>query len=331
MGINEMAGAARLSNLPLTSEGSDKILPALLSARKAIGKAVKNAENPDIGSVYADYTRCMETVEPPLLDVGIIIEFFPQSYVKEGLVEVLCRLTHAESGQFRQAVLSAATTGDAWDVGSATTYLKRYTVSALTGLKTEDDDGARATNGVRNNAGTGSSDRNATRGPSAKSDASKKPATDNQRKLITDLAKEKGVEVNEEVFSDTKRASAYIDELKAIRNPVTITEVKDGAVVAQTTNGEVESPKSDAAAEPTVAADPVKAEAPTAEAPKEAVAEVEPSKTFTALKAKWKSAPKSESDAQSRATWVKGQDKAGKFNPGEAEKLIADCCTFNKA
>lgn len=335
MGMNDLSAVAgaRLSDLPLTSEQSDKILPALFAARKAIKKAYKNAENGDIGSVYADFNACMDACEPALMDNNIIIEFFPRSHVKEGVLEVMCQLTHADSGQFRRAVLACQTSMDPQSVGSATTYLERYTLKAINGLKTEDDDGNLATRNVKGRVGV---DHGKGSKASAKSDEKSytpKPATDNQMKLIKELATEKGVEIPDEVVADSKKASAFIDELKAMKNPVTVT------VVGETPESP-EPPASATASEPEVAASSTAAADAPASPPAAEATQTQPevpaikaplanpSPSYTKLATQWKEAPASKDKADSRSRFVKQQAKAGKLTDAERDRLLEDCCNF---
>lgn len=70
---------------------------------------------------------------------------------QNGLISVTCRITHKQ-GHFEETTISApadksGSKNDIQSIGSTITYLERYTLLALTGLATvdQDDDGATAT------------------------------------------------------------------------------------------------------------------------------------------------------------------------------------------
>lgn len=321
MGMNEnvVVTGTKLSDLPLTSEQSDKMLPALFTARKTIKKAAKNAENPDVGSVYADFNACMDAVEAPLMEQSIMVEFFPRSHVKDGILEVMCQITH-ESGQFRRAVLACSTAMDPQSVGSATTYLKRYTLSALTGLKTEDDDGNTATRNTKGRVGV---DHGKASGKAKTEDKAytPRPATESQQKYLKELAAEKGAEIPDGVLGDSKKASAFIDELKGMKNPVSVTVVSDTPAEPATTTAP-------ALAE-VVEEAPAPASEPEVEAPKAKAAIANPSAAYTKLSTQWAAPAASKEKAESRVQFVKRQAKGGTLTEEEVARLLQDCCQFN--
>jgi hypothetical protein len=122
-----------------TSESIDKIAPALLAAQKEIGNATKNAKNPHFRNNYADLGAVIEAVKEPLNKAGIaIIQSLSEG--ADGL-HLTTRLLHT-SGQFiEDTAFTPLPKADPQGVGSATTYLRRYSLAAILCITQEDDDG----------------------------------------------------------------------------------------------------------------------------------------------------------------------------------------------
>lgn len=122
-----------------TSESIDKIAPALLAAQKEIGNATKNATNPHFRNNYADLGAVIEAVKEPLNKAGIaIIQSLSEG--ADGL-HLTTRLLHT-SGQFiEDTAFTPLPKADPQGVGSATTYLRRYSLAAILCITQEDDDG----------------------------------------------------------------------------------------------------------------------------------------------------------------------------------------------
>jgi hypothetical protein len=126
----------------MTSEKIDLIAPALLAAQKEIGNATKNAKNPHFKNNYADLGAVIDAVKEPLNKNGIVI-LQTLSHGLDGL-HLTTRLLHT-SGQFIQDTASTPLPkNDPQGVGSATTYLRRYCLSAITCITNQDDDGVAA-------------------------------------------------------------------------------------------------------------------------------------------------------------------------------------------
>jgi len=129
------------------SESIDKIAPALLKAQKRIGAAKKGADNPFFKSKYADLGSVMEVCKEILNEEGIIVIQAPSTTIDAtGLTENLmtCTFMH-ESGQFVEGSMKLLVPkGNMQDLGSATTYARRYTLQSMAFINSEDDDGNRA-------------------------------------------------------------------------------------------------------------------------------------------------------------------------------------------
>lgn len=122
-----------------TSEKIDLISKALVSAQKEICSAVKGSKNPYFKSNYADFTAVVEAVKEPLNKQGIA---FMQLVNSNGHDFVETILLH-ESGQYisTETAIYCAKPNDPQAFGSGITYTKRYSLQAILGLPTADDDG----------------------------------------------------------------------------------------------------------------------------------------------------------------------------------------------
>ena len=117
-----------------------EINKALLKAQSNFEGAKKGSVNPQFRSRYADLTSVVEAVAKPLNDAGITFRW-DVTREEHGWI-VTCYLTHAESGE---AVYCSwpviASKQDAQGFASGSTYARRYSLLAVTGIPTEDDDG----------------------------------------------------------------------------------------------------------------------------------------------------------------------------------------------
>lgn len=138
----------------LASEHLDKLATALAAAQKAFEPLTKNREvevRGDKGSYtfsYATFDSIVEAIRGPLADNGLS---FVQSLANDqGSVSCETRLLHA-SGQWLQisvpVVMPQGARNGAQAMGSAITYAKRYALTALLGIVSEEDDDANAADG----------------------------------------------------------------------------------------------------------------------------------------------------------------------------------------
>lgn len=125
-----------------TSESIKELATALAKAQAEIENANKNSRNDHFKNRYADLAEVLNTVRPVLSKHGLSVAQFPS--LADGMVSVETIMMHT-SGEWISGIASAPLSKlDAQGVGSATTYLRRYSLAALAGVAQEDDDGSGA-------------------------------------------------------------------------------------------------------------------------------------------------------------------------------------------
>lgn len=119
-----------------------ELAKALAAAQSELEPAKRESMNPAFRSRYADLAACFEAVRAPLARHGLAVT---QLLGGDGEHVTLTTMLLHVSGEFIGSTATVRLTKlDATAVGSATTYLRRYGLSAAVGLSTEDDDGAAA-------------------------------------------------------------------------------------------------------------------------------------------------------------------------------------------
>lgn len=117
-----------------------KIAKALLAAQMEISRVIKESENPFFKSKYADLSAVISHVKPILNKHKLLFIQAPAPATYEGYAALITTLMH-EDGDF---VSSTAETPlsklDPQGYGSAITYLRRYSLAAMTGLMIDGDD-----------------------------------------------------------------------------------------------------------------------------------------------------------------------------------------------
>lgn len=127
-----------------TSASTKKLDAALAKAQGEFAGATKDALNPHFKSKYADLSAVWDVIRGPLSKHGLAISQWPV-HSDDNRMHLVTRL--ACSGEWIMATYSSpvgAQTAQA--MGSAITYAKRYTLMAILGIPSEDDDGEAASN-----------------------------------------------------------------------------------------------------------------------------------------------------------------------------------------
>ena len=120
------------------SESIVELTKALVSSQLEIENASKNSVNPHYKSKYADLAEILKEVRPVFAKHGIAVTQWLSC--ENGVASVTTVISHG-SGEFMACKASAPLQKqDAQGVGSATTYLRRYSLAAIAGITQEDDD-----------------------------------------------------------------------------------------------------------------------------------------------------------------------------------------------
>jgi hypothetical protein len=120
------------------SDSIKELATALALAQGTIENASKNATNPAFKSKYADLAEIINTVRPVFSEHGLSVVQFPS--FDAGVASVETVVMH-KSGEWMSGIASAPITKqDAQGVGSAITYLRRYSLAAVAGIAQEDED-----------------------------------------------------------------------------------------------------------------------------------------------------------------------------------------------
>lgn len=117
---------------------------ALIQVQKQLVPATKDAINPYTRSRYATLNAIMESCREALLNNGIWLTQITVP-ADPGFIGLLTKLTHAETGQYQAALtILPLQKPDCQAAGSAITYARRYALTAMLGMVTEDDDDGEA-------------------------------------------------------------------------------------------------------------------------------------------------------------------------------------------
>jgi len=119
--------------------GMGKLFEALSKAQHSMGNAKKSKENPFFRSSYADLAAVWDACREALTANGLsVVQTMEDG--ESGLF-LVTTLGHS-SGQYMASRMAIKPTKqDPQGVGSALTYARRYALSAIVGVATEDDDG----------------------------------------------------------------------------------------------------------------------------------------------------------------------------------------------
>ena len=120
-----------------TSEQISELAAALAAAQGMMDNAVMNRVNPHFKSKYADLAAIFDAARKPLSANGLAIV----QTIGDGVLHT--RLLHT-SGQWIASEHPLPMSGRPQEIGSALTYARRYSLSALIGIAADEDDDANA-------------------------------------------------------------------------------------------------------------------------------------------------------------------------------------------
>lgn len=133
------------------SEKHDQIAPALAKVQALIEPVLKDAQNPHLKNRYATLGAITEYLRPLLAahNLFLLQGMEPPALAGSTVVGMVTRIVHVSGQWVESRVYSpmADASGKPANVqiaGSIITYLRRYGLSAIFALTTEDDDGQAA-------------------------------------------------------------------------------------------------------------------------------------------------------------------------------------------
>jgi hypothetical protein len=127
-----------------TSEQINDIAAALAKAQGEMKNATLNKVNPHFKSKYADLAGIRDAVVPVLSRHGIAVVQtlgFLEGYTGQ---TVTTRLVHSSGQWIESACGCGVNVADMQKMGSAITYARRYSLSAICGIAADEDDDANA-------------------------------------------------------------------------------------------------------------------------------------------------------------------------------------------
>ncbi|HXG71306.1 MAG TPA: ERF family protein [Gemmatimonadaceae bacterium] len=127
-----------------TSEQINDIATALAGAQSEIQNVTKDAKNPHFKSDYATLDAITDMVRPAFAKHGLAVVQIP-TYA-EGVVTVQTLVTHSSGQWIKGETSSPISKADPQGIGSACTYLRRYSLAAIAALAQTDDDGNASSN-----------------------------------------------------------------------------------------------------------------------------------------------------------------------------------------
>lgn len=136
-----------------TSQNIADLAAALAKAQGQIEGARKDSANPHFKSKYADLASVWDACRSALADNGLSVVQAPGPCAS-GQLEMTTMLLHSSGQWIKETLTIPLQKVDAQGYGSATTYARRYSLSAMVGVAPDDDDGNAASkpNGASNEA-----------------------------------------------------------------------------------------------------------------------------------------------------------------------------------
>lgn len=187
------------------SDQLDQLYSALAKAQQEMETALTDSNNPFFKSKYADLTSIVKASRPYLTKNGLSVI---QRVMTDdsGNMYLYTRLAHM-SGQWIESKMPInPTKTDIQAIGSYITYLKRYNLSAIVGVATDD---------ANDDDGENAMDRN--KKMQAKVDNSSEVITEEKVKYLSDLVRK--IPEDKQIDEINKLLSQFnINEIKELKN-----------------------------------------------------------------------------------------------------------------
>jgi hypothetical protein len=124
------------------SEQINELAAALAKAQAEIQPAIKDSINPYFKSKYADLASVWSACKDALTKNGLAVLQTMDN--KEGQLVLFTTLVHASGQWMRSCLPVLSAKQDAQSIGSAITYMRRYSLAAMVGVTTDEDDDGNA-------------------------------------------------------------------------------------------------------------------------------------------------------------------------------------------
>ena len=172
-----------------TSESIKNISKAMAQFQAEVKNPANTANNPFFKSKYAPLNDVLNLVRPILTKHGLSVLQSPSGDGEHITVTTL--ITH-ESGEWIESdpLTLKADKATAQGAGSAVTYARRYALSAMLGISSEDDDDGNYASDTDKQNGKKTSHTNATKQKATKAQLNKIFAEANKHNLSSDVMKE---------------------------------------------------------------------------------------------------------------------------------------------
>ena len=128
----------------MTGNGHKGLYEAVRAVQAAVGTLPKDGTNPHYSSKYTTLEKIVETVRPLLVEHGLVWMTFPTRNASDQ-PSLRYELTHAPSGEHvGDMVPLMIERTSPQGLGSALTYMRRYTLCAVLDLVADEDDDGEA-------------------------------------------------------------------------------------------------------------------------------------------------------------------------------------------
>ena len=204
--------------MQMCSEKIINLAKAMLKVQKQLRPAIKDNYNNFTQSKYATLNSVMEACSEALIDAGIWVTQYPVPVEGDGkLLGLVTKLVHAESGEWQESLLvMPLSKNDPQGYGSALTYARRYGLSSMVGLVTEDDDANLACKGdISEHPNQGVRDSNIPSTASIKSQYHNFGSNPKQNNIMDNLPRIDGVSYQQQKAKD---GMIYVTASGNIRN-----------------------------------------------------------------------------------------------------------------
>jgi hypothetical protein len=126
-----------------TSDSISKISAAIVKAQGELNAVTKDGNNPHFRSKYATLQNIVESTRDVLRKHGLaVIQTFGET---DGTyINLITTLLHESGEAFSGTLTMRPSKVDPQGLGSATTYARRYALSAILGIVTDEDDDGNA-------------------------------------------------------------------------------------------------------------------------------------------------------------------------------------------